>query len=189
MNATRPKYSPNCGRELKGDNSAVLVKGACDFTWATSCAACDWSGMSTDWRGSTPASSRAWSRGDPSPRRASHDACRGLRHPGLEDTAEHGEGGGSLYYGQDRQAKAPHQDRAAPRTCEGTEGTVEASRRAKRTEGTRTTGEATSPMSKELLAPDYVNRLACVRVWRVAPTLWAQLGGLLWGPGYQGQVR
>jgi hypothetical protein len=46
VNATRPKYSPNCGRELKDDNSAVLIEGACDFTWATSCAACDWSGMS-----------------------------------------------------------------------------------------------------------------------------------------------
>jgi hypothetical protein len=31
-------------------------------------------------------------------------------------------------------------------------------------------------------APDYVNRAAGVRIWRVAPTLWAQLGGLLWAP-------
>jgi hypothetical protein len=32
-------------------------------------------------------------------------------------------------------------------------------------------------------APDYFNRAAGVRIWRVAPTLWAQLGGLLWAPG------
>jgi len=32
-------------------------------------------------------------------------------------------------------------------------------------------------------APDYINRVAGVRIWRVAPTLWAQLGGLLWAPG------
>ncbi len=32
-------------------------------------------------------------------------------------------------------------------------------------------------------APDYINRIAGVRVWRVAPNLWAQLGGLLWAPG------
>jgi len=32
-------------------------------------------------------------------------------------------------------------------------------------------------------APDYLNRAAGVRIWRVAPTLWAQLGGLLWAPG------
>jgi hypothetical protein len=31
-------------------------------------------------------------------------------------------------------------------------------------------------------APDYLNRVAGVRIWRVAPTLWAQLGGLLWAP-------
>jgi hypothetical protein len=31
-------------------------------------------------------------------------------------------------------------------------------------------------------APDYVNRVAGVRIWRTAPTLWAQLGGLLWAP-------
>jgi hypothetical protein len=31
-------------------------------------------------------------------------------------------------------------------------------------------------------APDYVGRVAGVRIWRVAPTLWAQLGGLLWAP-------
>jgi hypothetical protein len=31
-------------------------------------------------------------------------------------------------------------------------------------------------------APDYVGRGAGVRIWRVAPTLWAQLGGLLWAP-------
>jgi len=32
-------------------------------------------------------------------------------------------------------------------------------------------------------APDYINRVAAVRSWRVAPNLWAQLGGLLWAPG------
>jgi hypothetical protein len=32
-------------------------------------------------------------------------------------------------------------------------------------------------------APDYINRVAGVRIWRVAPNLWAQLGGLLWAPG------
>jgi hypothetical protein len=32
-------------------------------------------------------------------------------------------------------------------------------------------------------APDYINRVAAVRIWRVAPNLWAQLGGLLWSPG------
>jgi hypothetical protein len=31
-------------------------------------------------------------------------------------------------------------------------------------------------------APDYLNRVAGVRIWRVAPNLWAQLGGLLWAP-------
>jgi hypothetical protein len=31
-------------------------------------------------------------------------------------------------------------------------------------------------------APDYVGRVAGVRIWRVAPNLWAQLGGLLWAP-------
>jgi hypothetical protein len=31
-------------------------------------------------------------------------------------------------------------------------------------------------------APDYTNELAGVRIWRVAPNLWAQLGGLLWAP-------
>lgn len=31
--------------------------------------------------------------------------------------------------------------------------------------------------------PDYINRVAGVRIWRVAPNLWAQLRGLLWGPG------
>ena len=31
--------------------------------------------------------------------------------------------------------------------------------------------------------PDYVSRGAGVRIWRVAPNLWAQLGGLLWAPG------
>jgi hypothetical protein len=31
-------------------------------------------------------------------------------------------------------------------------------------------------------APDYINRVAGVRMWRVAPNLWAQLGGLLWAP-------
>jgi hypothetical protein len=31
-------------------------------------------------------------------------------------------------------------------------------------------------------APDYVNPVAGVRLWRAAPTLWAQLGGLLWAP-------
>ncbi len=31
--------------------------------------------------------------------------------------------------------------------------------------------------------PDYINRAAGVRIWRVAPNLWAQLGGLLWAPG------
>jgi|SRR5215208_377790 len=30
--------------------------------------------------------------------------------------------------------------------------------------------------------PDYINRAAGVRIWRVAPNLWAQLGGLLWAP-------
>jgi hypothetical protein len=34
-------------------------------------------------------------------------------------------------------------------------------------------------------APDYINRVAGVRIWRVAPTLWAQLGGLLWAPNVQ----
>jgi hypothetical protein len=32
-------------------------------------------------------------------------------------------------------------------------------------------------------APDYIQRVAGVRIWRVAPNLWAQLGGLLWAPG------
>jgi hypothetical protein len=31
--------------------------------------------------------------------------------------------------------------------------------------------------------PDYVSPGAGVRIWRVAPNLWAQLGGLLWAPG------
>jgi len=31
-------------------------------------------------------------------------------------------------------------------------------------------------------APDYIDRAAGVRIWRVAPNLWAQLGGLLWAP-------
>jgi hypothetical protein len=31
-------------------------------------------------------------------------------------------------------------------------------------------------------APDYINRVAGVRVWRVAPNLWANLGGILWAP-------
>src|SRR5215213_4360699 len=31
-------------------------------------------------------------------------------------------------------------------------------------------------------APDYTARGAGVRIWRVAPNLWAQLGGLLWAP-------
>jgi hypothetical protein len=31
-------------------------------------------------------------------------------------------------------------------------------------------------------APDYLSRVAGVRSWRVAPNLWAQLGGLLWAP-------
>jgi hypothetical protein len=30
--------------------------------------------------------------------------------------------------------------------------------------------------------PDYINRIAGVRTWLVAPNLWAQLGGLLWAP-------
>jgi hypothetical protein len=30
--------------------------------------------------------------------------------------------------------------------------------------------------------PDYIDRVAGVRIWRVAPNLWAQLGGLLWAP-------
>ncbi len=30
--------------------------------------------------------------------------------------------------------------------------------------------------------PDYFERIAGVRIWRVAPNLWAQLGGLLWAP-------
>jgi hypothetical protein len=34
-------------------------------------------------------------------------------------------------------------------------------------------------------APDYLQRVAAVRLWRVAPTLWAQLGGLLWSPMMQ----
>ena len=32
-------------------------------------------------------------------------------------------------------------------------------------------------------SPDYINRIAGVRIWRVAPNLWAQLGGLVWAPG------
>jgi len=32
-------------------------------------------------------------------------------------------------------------------------------------------------------APDYIQRVAGVRIWRVAPNLWAQLGGFLWAPG------
>jgi hypothetical protein len=31
-------------------------------------------------------------------------------------------------------------------------------------------------------APDYIARIAGVRIWRIAPNLWAQLGGLLWAP-------
>jgi hypothetical protein len=31
--------------------------------------------------------------------------------------------------------------------------------------------------------PDYIQPVAGVRIWRVAPNLWAQLGGLLWAPG------
>jgi hypothetical protein len=31
-------------------------------------------------------------------------------------------------------------------------------------------------------APDHFERGAGVRIWRVAPNLWAQLGGLLWAP-------
>jgi len=38
-------------------------------------------------------------------------------------------------------------------------------------------------MTEAKPAPDYINRGAGVRIWRVAPTLWAQLGGLLWAPG------
>jgi hypothetical protein len=30
--------------------------------------------------------------------------------------------------------------------------------------------------------PDFINHIAGVRIWRVAPNLWAQLGGLLWAP-------
>ena len=30
--------------------------------------------------------------------------------------------------------------------------------------------------------PDYIHRVAGVRIWRIAPTLWWQLGGLLWSP-------
>jgi len=37
--------------------------------------------------------------------------------------------------------------------------------------------------AKPAKTPDYINRAAGVRIWRVAPTLWAQLGGLLWAPG------
>jgi hypothetical protein len=33
--------------------------------------------------------------------------------------------------------------------------------------------------------PDYISRVAAVRIWRVAPHLWAQLGGLLWAPAVQ----
>jgi hypothetical protein len=36
--------------------------------------------------------------------------------------------------------------------------------------------------AREMRAPDYTNCVAAVRIWRVAPTLWAQLGGLLWAP-------
>lgn len=32
----------------------------------------------------------------------------------------------------------------------------------------------------EAMAPDYVNRIAGVRSWRTAPTVWARMGGLLW---------
>jgi hypothetical protein len=28
--------------------------------------------------------------------------------------------------------------------------------------------------------PDYIQRIAGVRTWRVAPTMWARMGGLLW---------
>jgi hypothetical protein len=31
-------------------------------------------------------------------------------------------------------------------------------------------------------APDYITRVAGVRIWRVAPNLWANLGGILWAP-------
>jgi hypothetical protein len=31
-------------------------------------------------------------------------------------------------------------------------------------------------------APDLIRPVAGVRVWRIAPTLWWQLGGLLWSP-------
>jgi hypothetical protein len=37
-------------------------------------------------------------------------------------------------------------------------------------------------MTQATPVPDYINRAAGVRIWRVAPTLWAQLGGLLWAP-------
>jgi hypothetical protein len=35
-------------------------------------------------------------------------------------------------------------------------------------------------VSEEMRVPDYTNRIAGVRAWRVAPTLWAQMGGWLW---------
>jgi hypothetical protein len=37
-------------------------------------------------------------------------------------------------------------------------------------------------MGADAQAPDYVDPVAGVRIWRVAPNLWAQLGGLLWAP-------
>lgn len=37
-------------------------------------------------------------------------------------------------------------------------------------------------MATSQQAPDYISRVAGVRIWRVAPNLWSQLGGLLWAP-------
>jgi hypothetical protein len=35
-------------------------------------------------------------------------------------------------------------------------------------------------VGEELRVPDYVGRMAGVRSWKIAPTLWAQMGGWLW---------
>jgi hypothetical protein len=35
-------------------------------------------------------------------------------------------------------------------------------------------------MAEEVRIPDYMGRMAGVRSWKIAPTLWAQMGGWLW---------
>jgi hypothetical protein len=39
---------------------------------------------------------------------------------------------------------------------------------------------------EEIRIPDYMGRLAGVRSWKIAPTLWAQMGGWLWSAAMLG---